>query len=243
MLSLICAKSEAGQDSKDAKSEPADVCIVSLRRLQALGINGLGNYLLSHADELGSALLDQSAVLDESSDSLTSLLAEVDADHDLTNRLFDHTTCDLHTLTDAPRYLWARALESDRLVAKADAVWIFEKVVGPDGNVSDEEIGSEPTAVFTGFIARNASSLKGTLWQSTSADWSLQQYLLSSTGISNDVLQVLLDGVVLQDLAMIKIALPEGRWGMLVAPSFCHTARKSGDRTEYLPTPRRQVPG
>jgi len=221
MLSLICAKSEAGQDSKDAKSEPADVGIVSLRRLQALGINGLGKYLLSHADELASALLDQSAVLDESSDSLTSLIAELDADHDLTNRLFDHTTCDLHTLTDAPRYLWARALESDRLVAKADAVWIFfEKVVGPDGNVSDEEIGSEPTAVFTGFIARNASSLKGTLWQSTSADWSLQQYLLSSTGISNDVLQVLLDGVVLQDLAMIKTALPEGRWGMLVASSF-----------------------
>ncbi|MBV4516631.1 YobI family P-loop NTPase [Pseudomonas kurunegalensis] len=221
MLSLICAKSEAGQDSKDAKSEPADVGIVSLRRLQALGINGLGKYLLSHADELGSALLDQSAVLDESSDSLTSLIAEVDADHDLTNRLFDHTTCDLHTLTDAPRYLWAKALESDRLVAKADAVWIFfEKVAGPDGNVSEEEIGSEPTAVFTGFIARNASSLKGTLWQSTSADWSLQQYLLSSTGISDDVLQVLLDGVVLQDLAMIKTALPEGRWGMLVASSF-----------------------
>ncbi|MEI2375128.1 hypothetical protein VVF07_30260, partial [Pseudomonas aeruginosa] len=82
MLSLICAKSEAGQDAKDAKSEPADVGIVSLRRLQALGINGLGNYLLSHADKLGSALLDQSAVLDESSDSLASLLAELDADHD-----------------------------------------------------------------------------------------------------------------------------------------------------------------
>lgn len=125
MLSLICAKSEAGQDAKDAKSEPADVGIVSLRRLQALGINGLGNYLLSHADKLGSALLDQSAVLDESSDSLASLLAELDADHDLTNRLFDHTTCDLQALTDAPSHLWAKALESDRLVAKADAVWIF----------------------------------------------------------------------------------------------------------------------
>jgi len=221
MLSLICANSEAGQDSKDAKSEPAHVGIVSLRRLQALGINGLGNYLLSHADELGSALLDQSAVLDESSDSLASLLAELDADHDLTNRLFDHTTCDLQTLTDTPRHLWAKALESDRLVAKADAVWIFfEKFIGPDGHVSGEEIGSEPTTVFTGFIARNASSLKGTLWRSTSADWSLQQYLLSSTSISNDVLQVLLDGVVLQDLSMIKAALPEGRWGMLVASSF-----------------------
>ena len=221
MLSLICANSEAGQDSKDAKSEPAHVGIVSLRRLQALGINGLGNYLLSHADELGSALLDQSAVLDESSDSLASLLAELDADHDLTNRLFDHTTCDLQTLTDTPRHLWAKALESDRLEAKADAVWIFfEKFIGPDGHVSGEEIGSEPTTVFTGFIARNASSLKGTLWRSTSADWSLQQYLLSSTSISNDVLQVLLDGVVLQDLSMIKAALPEGRWGMLVASSF-----------------------
>lgn len=221
MLSLICAKSEAGQNSKDAKFELADVGIVSLRRLQALGINGLDNYLLSHADELGSALLDQSAVLDESSDSLASLLGELDADHDLTNRLFDHTTCDLHALTEAPRHLWAKAIEKDRLVAKADAVWIFfDKVIGPDGHVSDEEIGSEPTTVFIGFIARNASSLKGTLWQSTSADWSLQQYLLSSTSISNDVLQVVLDGVVLQDLSMIKAALPEGRWGMLVASSF-----------------------
>ncbi|MCK1052693.1 hypothetical protein MX104_31810, partial [Pseudomonas aeruginosa] len=66
----------------------------------------------------------------------------------------------------------------------------------------------------------NASSLKGKLWQSTSADWSLQQYLLSSTSISNDVLKILLDGVVLQDLSMIKAALPEGRWVMLVASSF-----------------------
>lgn len=221
MLSLICAKSEAGQHSQDAKFEPADVGIVSLRRLQALGINGLGDYLLSHADELGSALLGQSAVLDESSDSLASLLAELDTDDDLTNRLFDHTTCDLHTLNDAPRHLWTKALESDRLVAKADAVWIFfEKLIAPEGHVSGEEIGSEPTTVFTAFIARNAFSLKGTLWQSTSADWALQQYLLSSPSISNDVLKVLLDGVVLQDLSMIKAALPSGRWVMLVASSF-----------------------
>lgn len=221
MLSLICAKSEAGQDSKEANFEPADVGIVSLRRLLALGINGLGDYLLSHADELGSALLDQSAVLDESSESLASLLAELDADRDLTDRLFDHTTCDLQALTDAPRHLWAKALESDRLVAKSDAVWnFFEKLIAPDGQVSGEEIGSEPTTVFTGFIVRNASSLKGKLWQSTSADWSLQQYLLSSTSISNDALKVLLDGVVLQDLSIIKAALPEGRWVMLVASSF-----------------------
>jgi hypothetical protein len=221
MLSLICAKSEAGQDSKDAKSEPADVGIVSLRRLQALGINGLGNYLLSHADELASALLGQSAVLDESSDSLASLLAELDTDDDLTNRLFDQTTCDLHTLNDAPRHLWAKALESDRLVVKVDAVWIFfEKLIAPDGHVSGEDIGSEPTTLFTAFIARNALSLKGTLWQSTSADWALQQYLLSSPSISNDVLKVLLDGVVLQDLSMIKAVLPAGRWVMLVASSF-----------------------
>lgn len=221
MLSLICAKSEAGRDSKEAKSDPADVGIVSLRRLQTLGINGLGDYLLSHADELGSALLGQSAVLDESSDSLASLLAELDSDDDLTNRLFDHTTCDLHALNDAPRHLWGKALESDRLVAKADAVWIFfEKLIAPDGHVSGEEIGSEPTTRFTAFIARNALSLKGTLWQSTSADWALQQYLLSSPSISNDVLKVLLDGVVLQDLSMIKAVLPAGRWVMLVASSF-----------------------
>lgn len=104
MLSLVCAKSENEQSSKDAKSEPADVGIISLRRLQALGINGLAGYLLSHADELASSLLDQSAVLDESSESLASLLAELDANHDLADRLFDHTSCNLQTLNEAPRH-------------------------------------------------------------------------------------------------------------------------------------------
>lgn len=221
MLSLICAKSEAGQDSKDAKSEPADLGIVSLRRLQALGINGLADYLLSHADELVTALLDQSAALDESSETLASLLAEVDTDHDLTDKLFDHTTCDLQALTDAPKHLWAKALESDRVAAEAEAVWTyFDEIIAPDGHVSGEESGSESTSVFTGFIVRNASSLKGKLWQSTSADWALQQYLLSSISLSNNVLKVLLDGVVLQDLSIIKAALPEGRWIMLVASTF-----------------------
>ncbi|MCI1024013.1 hypothetical protein HWD96_17450 [Pseudomonas putida] len=220
-LTLICAKSEAGQDHKGAKSEPADLGIVSLRRLQALGINGLADYLLSHADELATALLDQSAALDESSETLASLLAELDTDHDLTDKLFDHTTCDLQALPDAPKHLWAKALESDRVAAEAEAVWTyFDEIIAPDGHVSGEESGTESTSVFTGFIVRNASSLKGKLWQSTSADCSLQQYLLNSASISNDVLKVLLDGVVLQDLSMIKAALPAGRWVMLVASSF-----------------------
>lgn len=230
MLSLICAKSEAGQDSKDGKSDSADMGIVSLRRLQALGINGLADYLLSHADELVSALLEQSAVLDESSESLASLLEELDANHDLTDRLFDHTTCDLQALSDAPKHLWAKALESDRLAAKAEAVWIyFDKIIAPDGHVSGDESRLELATVFTGFIARNASSLKGKLWQSSSADWTLQQYLLNSTNISNDVFKVLLDGVVLQDLSMIKAALPAGRWIMLVASSFLPYSSKIRD--------------
>lgn len=221
MLSLICAKSEAGQDSKDAKTEPAAVGIVSLRRLQALDINRLADYLLSHADELATALLEQSAALDESSETLASLLAELDTDHDLTDKLFDHTTCDLQALTDAPKHLWAKALESDRVAAQAEAVWIyFDEIIAPDGHVSGDESGSDSTTVFTGFIVRNASSLKGKLWQSTNADCSLQQYLLNSASISNDVLKVLLDGVMLQDLSLLKAALPAGRWVMLVTSSF-----------------------
>ena len=230
MLKLVCAKSEAGQGSKSAKSEPADLGIISLRRLQALGINGLADYLQSRADELASALLDQSAVLDESSESLANFLAELDANDDLADRLFDHTTCDLQALTDAPRHLWAKAFESDRLAAKAEAVWIFfEKVIAPDGNVSADESGSETATAFTGFIARNASSLKGKLWQSTSADLALQEYLLSSESINNEVLKVLLDGVVLQDLSMIKAAVPAGRWVMLVTSSFLPYSSKVRD--------------
>nr|WP_256124490.1 hypothetical protein [Pseudomonas yamanorum] len=44
--------------------------------------------------------------------------------------------------------------------------------------------------------------------------------ILSSTNISNDVLKVLFDGVVLQDLSIIKAALPVGRWAILEASSF-----------------------
>ncbi|VXD00789.1 conserved hypothetical protein [Pseudomonas sp. 8Z] len=221
MLTLVCAKSEPGSDSKGDAAEPASVGIISLRRLQALGINGLGDYLLSHADELATALLDQPAVLDESSESLASLLAELDGNDDLAERLFDATTCDLQALTDVPRHLWAKAFESDRLTAKAEAVWIFfEKVIASDGHVSVDESGSETAAAFTAFIARNASTLKGQLWRSTNADLALQQYLLSSESISNDELKALLGGVVLQNLSVITAAIPAGRWPMLVTSSF-----------------------
>lgn len=221
MLSLVCAKSENEQSPKDAKSEPADVGIISLRRLQALGIDGLAGYLLSHADELASALLDQSAVLDESSESLASLLAELDANQDLADRLFDHTTCNLQTLNETPRRLWAKAVEGDRLAAKAEAVWsFFDKVIAPDSNAAGDESASDLATVFTGFIARNASSLQGKLWQLTSQDGALQQYLLNSPNISNEVLKVLLEGVVLQDLSMIGTAIPAGRWVMLVTSAF-----------------------
>lgn len=230
MLTLVCAKSEPGSDSKGDAPEPASVGIISLRRLQALGINGLGDYLLSHADELAIALLDQSAVLDESSESLASLLAELDANDDLAERLFDATTCDLQALTDAPRHLWAKAFESDRLTAKAEAVWIFfEKVIAPDGQVSVDESGSETAAAFTAFIARNASTLEGKLWRSTNADFALQQYLLSSESFSNEELKALLGGVVLQDLSVITAAVPAGRWPMLVTSSFLPYSSKVRD--------------
>lgn len=221
MLSLVCAKSEGGQGSKDSKSDAGNVGVISFRRLQALGVDGLTDLLLSHADELAATLLAQGALLDESSESLASLLAELDADDDLAVRLFDHTTCDLKTLTDAPTHLWKKAFENDRLAAKAQAVWtFFEIVIAPDGHVSVDESGSETAAAFTGFIARNASSLKGKLWHSTSADLALQQYLLNSESISNEELKLLLDGVVLQDLSVIQSEVPAGRWVMLVASSF-----------------------
>ena len=221
MLTLIYAKSEPGSDSKGDASEPASAGTISLRRLQALGINGLGDYLLSHADEVATALLNQPAVLDESSESLASLLAELDGNDDLAERFFDKTTCDLQALTDAPRHLWAKAFESDRLTDKSGALWtFFEKVIAPDGDVAAEELGTEPGVAFTGFIARNASALKGKLWQSTSADLTLQQCLLSAENISNEALKTLLDGAVLQDLSAINSGLPAGRWVMLVGSSF-----------------------
>lgn len=226
MLSLLCVKSENQrssdrQSSQVAKSEPVAVGVISLRRLQALGLNGLADYLLSHADELASALLDQSAVLDESSESLASLLAELNSHDDLAEKLFDHTTCDLQTLTEAPRHLWAKAIEHDRLAAKAEAVWtFFDKVIAPDGIPAGDESGLESAEVFTGFIARNASSLQGKLWQSTSQVGTLLQYLLNSSNISNEVLKVLVHGVVIRDISMLKTEIGAERWPMLVTSPF-----------------------
>ncbi|CRM05138.1 YobI family P-loop NTPase [Pseudomonas sp. 58 R 12] len=221
MLSLVCTKSEGRQSLKDVTFEPADAGIITLRRLQALSIDGLDELLLSHADEFVSTLLDQSAALDESSESLASLLAELDGHHDLANRLFEHTECDLQTIIEVPRYLWTKALENNRLEAKAEAVWVFfEEIIKADSETAGDESGLEPSKVFTGFIARNASDLKHKLWHSTSEDWKLQQYLLASSDISNDVLKEVLDGVVLQDLSMVKAALPAGRWPMLVTSAY-----------------------
>ena len=159
--------------------------------------------------------------MDESSESLASLLAELDRFNDLATRLFDHTTCELKAITDAPMYIWARALENDRLAAKAEAAWTyFDEIIAIDRHAAGDESGLEPAKVFTGFIARNALYLKGKLWQSTPDDLRLQQYLLGSPDINNDMLRVLLDGVELQDLSLVKSAIPAGRWPMLVTSAF-----------------------
>lgn len=221
MLSLVCAKSEGGQGSKGSKTEAGDVGVISFRRLQALGVDGLTDLLLSHADEFVAALLDQAAPLDESSESLASLLAELDTFNDLATRLFDHTTCELRAIHDAPKHLWAKTLESDRLTAKSEALWTyFDEIIATDRDAAGDESGLNPATVFAGFIARNALQLKGNLWQSTSEDLALLQYLLRSSDISNDVLKALLDGVVLRDLSVLKDKMPEGRWVMLVTSAF-----------------------
>ncbi|MDR7283170.1 hypothetical protein J2X84_001994 [Pseudomonas corrugata] len=215
MLTLICQKAESVHASKADHSER----IISYRRLQALEIDGLNELLLKSAEEFANTLLAQVGTLDESATSFTELLwviLEESEDSDTVDQLFDRTTCTFERLEDTTPSLWAKMLLSDRVNLKAIAVWtFFQDARAPgSGQTSDME-------AFTSFIQQHAKKLGDDLWDfNTSMHQDLQSYLIASSGLSNETLEVLFANIVLSDPAILKGLQSSERWEMLASAPF-----------------------
>jgi hypothetical protein len=215
MLKLICHKAESVHASKADHSES----IISYRRLQALEIDGLNELLLESAEEFANTLLAQVGTLDESATSFTELLwaiLEGSDDSDAVDQLFDRTTCTFERLEDTTPSLRAKMLLSDRVNLKAVAVWTFfqDTRVPGSGQTSDME-------AFISFIQRHAKELGDDLWDfNTSMHQELQKYLIASSGLNNETLEVIFANIVLSDPAILKGLQSRERWEMLASAPF-----------------------
>lgn len=193
--------------------------LLGYRRLQALEIDGLNELLLESAEEFANTLLAQVGTLDESATSFTELLwaiLEESDDSDAVDQLFDRTTCTFERLEDTTPSLRAKMLLSDRVNLKAVAVWTFfqDTRVPGSGQTSDME-------ACISFIQRHAKELGDDLWDfNTSMHQELQRYLIASSGLSNETLEVLFANIVLSDPAIVKGLQSRERWEMLASAPF-----------------------
>ncbi|WP_455566619.1 YobI family P-loop NTPase [Pseudomonas asplenii] len=221
MLSLICRKAELEQSPTAAGPDSASEVVVSYRRIRALEIGELDGLLFTSTDLFVSELLRQTSTLDESPESLAVLLKAIAGHPELAERLLDQTDCEFEKITNVPEDLWGIVLGTDRVSAKDEAIWaFFEKRIMPDLKYrKDMDIVSVEEQIFDGFVNRHASDLKSRFWRKSSLDAPMQKYLLLS-GVNNEVLKPLLEGVLLLDPSFLGPLLPMDRWEMLVGSKF-----------------------
>lgn len=222
MLSLICTKAEAEEESIAIKLERVNSGVVSYRRLKALSIEGLDDLLFESPELFITELLDQAGILDESTESLTHLLKSLHRHQELAKKLFDCTECHLKRLEDAPTTLWEKVLEADRVTAKTEAVWAFFGSVITASKEAHTEQGSglKDAPIFAEFITRHMYELQGNLWRLNDSANSLQRYLITSADIGMETLKTLLAGVVIEDASILSETLPDDRWPILVNSDF-----------------------
>ncbi|NWD71171.1 hypothetical protein HX870_26590 [Pseudomonas gingeri] len=220
-LSLLCTRTEEETRSKAKGVEGNMGSSVSYRRLSALGIEGLDELLFESPDEFVAELVEQGGIVDESAESLAHVFSQLNGDDEVTQQLFKCTECQLNHLEDAPTTLWAKVLEDDRVIQKAEAVWIFfEKIVTPSRPSKEGGADADHDSILTAFITRHAGELRADLWNEGHEGTDLARYLITSEGISNDCLDSVLKGQKLKDSSILSNPMPDGRWAMLVKSDF-----------------------
>ena len=218
MLQLICLTFESGE----GRDTP-----VTYRRLLALELEGVDQLLLQSPVAFVEQLLQQSGMLDESSDSLSAILTAVGGKSEWVQPLLERTSCQLVSLADAPAALWGQLLSTDKVSARSKAVWTFflqpAPAVTEEGDFvsfdTDERLNFDE-GVLTTFIVQHAQVLAPILWKYHPEHHSeLQRYLLNAHAIPNDILGQLLASTTLTSTDVLN-ALAPMRWPILVASGF-----------------------
>ncbi|WP_458722514.1 YobI family P-loop NTPase [Pseudomonas brenneri] len=225
MLTLICQRGDS-KTSADLQSKSAhNSANVTYSRLKALNIKGLDEQLLESPDALASVLLSQTGELDESAESLSTLLKVLDHAVETTGmqQLFARTTCEVERLEDIPQVLWVSALSTDRVSMQADAVWsFFDKVLL--ATITEKGCEQADMDAFADFIKRHTNQLSKKLWTTNNVlHVDLQGYLLGASEIDNETVVELFAELTLNNPVILSGSfgkLPAERWAMLASADF-----------------------
>ncbi|WDU64844.1 hypothetical protein LRS56_10480 [Pseudomonas poae] len=218
MLRLICFSSDADGEGDGP---------VTFRRLQALQLDGIDSLLSLDPNEFVGQLLSQEGMLDESSESLSALLAAVGGKSNWVAPLLERTSCQLRSLESVPTQTWELLLNVDRISNRADAVWTYflqPTVANSEDDYFIENDGVErfnfDKTILAGFIERHVDVLKPTLWERhPDRHRELQQYLLRTEVFTNATLAKLLSTTDLKSMDVLS-TVPAVRWEMLVTSKF-----------------------
>lgn len=225
MLTLICQKGEPKTAADLQSKSDHDSPNVTYRRLKALDITGLDEQLLESPDALASVLLSQTGELDESAESLSTLLKVLDDAVETSGmqQLFARTTCEVERLEDIPQVLWVSALSTDRVSMQADAVWsFFDKVLL--ATITEKGCEQADMDAFADFIKRHTNQLSKKLWTTNDVlHVDLQGYLLGASEIENETVVELFAELTLNNPVILSGSLgklPAERWAMLASADF-----------------------
>ncbi|WCD83292.1 YobI family P-loop NTPase [Pseudomonas sp. TUM22785] len=216
MLLLLRNKTEGTTPDKTtaSNSEP-----LSYYQLRNLNIEGLQELLLSSAHEFAEALLSQLGTLTESSESLSELLAFIAEDPDLAEALFNRTECTFNELKEIPKSLWCNALESNRVLTKAESVWtFFHEILAPA--LASKGCEDRDMSALASFMNKNSKQLQDEIWRSSNTETIIfQQYLLRNSHIDNDTLQCIFSNTHIENSTLLELTISVERWIILARSS------------------------
>lgn len=215
MLQLVWQKLGSQSQEKD---------LVTYAGLVSLELPGLQESIESDPEAFVTEILTQDGSIPETSEALVKLLCFIQEDPELTEQLIERTQCLVSDLQEAPKHLWRRFLDEDRVAPLGMSAWaVFDHALDPvipSTNSSEDEAKELLEETYLSFIERNADTLAGEIWQAEpERQQALQIYLLRK-GVSRETLRKLFADILLEPLVVLASGLPPSRWELFAHNNF-----------------------
>jgi hypothetical protein len=215
MLQLLWQKLGSQYQEKD---------LVTYARLESLKLPGLQKCIEGAPGPFIIELLSQDGSLPETGDSLVDLLHMIHNDADLTEQLLNRTQCVVSDLQEAPKQIWSRLLDEDRVKPFGAAARVFfDQAVDPNipsTDAAEDEARELLEETFLSFVERNTEALAGEIWQGEPArQQALQLYLLRKE-VSRETLRTLLADILLEPAVVLASGLSSARWELFAHNNF-----------------------
>lgn len=213
MMLLLCRKLDGEEGN------------VSCRGLLALNLGGL-DAMIEHAPrEFVLALMEQTGIIEEDSNSLKYVLSLINDDPDLQEQLFQRTDCAIEDLSCFPDNIWIKALQLDRVKSVPEAAWAFfnHMLIRPTELPSNTPTSDEMDYledVFAHFITRNAIAAQQLWDEERPENEDLKTRLIVSDLFDDDTLEDVFASTTVGATAIEGARISPDRWVFLATASF-----------------------